>query len=69
MVTFKYEVKVGGCTLVICKEAFLSVHGLQNNQGHVKNVQRCMREGHCVSPRDRRCGYKEYIKLSVALES
>jgi hypothetical protein len=71
MVTFKYEVKVGGCTLGICKEAFSSVHELQNSQGHVKNLQRHMWEGHCVPPTDRRGGLqgnimKEYIKLSVA---
>jgi hypothetical protein len=71
MVTFKYEVKVGDCALGICKEAFLSVNGLQNNQGCVKNLERCMQEGHCVSPRERIGGLqgnimKEYIKLSVA---
>jgi hypothetical protein len=65
-------VKVEGCTLGICKEAFVSIHRLQKNQGHVKNLQRCMWEGHCVSPRHRRGELqenitKEHIKLSVAL--
>jgi hypothetical protein len=74
MVTFKYEVKVGGCTLGLRKETFLSVHALQNNQGLVKNLQRRMREGLCVSPRDRRGRLqgnitKEYLKVSVAPRS
>lgn len=54
MVTFTYQVKVNGCNISVCREAFLSVHGLQKNQGRLKNLQKCLRDGQCNSSRDRR---------------
>ncbi|XP_047112613.1 uncharacterized protein LOC124789338 [Schistocerca piceifrons] len=54
MVTFSYQVKVNGCNILVCREAFFSVHGLQNNQGRLKNLQKYLREGRSTSPKDRR---------------
>lgn len=43
--TFKYYVKIKGRDQEVCKEEFLSTHGLQNNKRRVYNVCKQIRDG------------------------
>lgn len=53
-VTFEYSVKVQGVDKKICKEEFLSVHGLQNSKKRIYNICKQIREGNTIPKCDQR---------------
>lgn len=53
-VTFLYSVKVQGVDKQICKEEFLSVHGLQNSKKRVYNICKQIRQGNTIPKCDER---------------
>ncbi|KAK5648287.1 hypothetical protein RI129_003179 [Pyrocoelia pectoralis] len=53
-VTFLYSVKVDGVDTQICKEEFLSVHGLQNCKKSIYNICKQIRQGNTIPTCDGR---------------
>lgn len=43
--TYSYHVNVLGKTLDICRDEFLSLHGLHNNRGRLRNIQKMVVKG------------------------
>lgn len=55
--TYKYHVRCkDGKEKAVCRKAFLSIHGLQNNEGRLKGVLKQQREG-CLTPKADRRGH------------
>ncbi|XP_049782640.1 uncharacterized protein LOC126184308 [Schistocerca cancellata] len=59
-VTFSYNVRVCGIGVMICKEAFLWVHGLQIHTRRVGNLQHQMKKGFAVPKEDGRGKHENY---------
>ncbi|XP_049949032.1 uncharacterized protein LOC126457075 [Schistocerca serialis cubense] len=59
-VTFSYNVRVCGIEVMICKEAFLRVHGLQIHSRRVRNLQHQMKQGFAVPKEDGRGKHGNY---------
>nr|CAH7734334.1 unnamed protein product [Callosobruchus chinensis] len=53
-VTFSYSVKINGVDVKICKEEFLSIHGLQNSRKRLYNICKQIRQGNTVPKCDQR---------------
>lgn len=52
--TMNYFVKKRENNIIVCKKAFLNIHGLQKNQGRVNNLVNKMKEGGSVLSPDKR---------------
>jgi hypothetical protein len=59
---FSYHVKVKRGDIKICKEEFVSLHGLQNSLGRIKNIQHITVSGMTSPKQDCHGKHKSHAK-------